>query len=91
MKAMLGIIWAIILGLIVGICARFIVPGVHDIGLLMTVLLGIIGSLVGDLVARPFSFRRPGESLRPAGFIWSVIAAVLLLWLWGLFVSPTAK
>ena len=80
---MLHIIWSIIVGFIVGLIARAIMPGAQHLGFIMTTVLGIAGSIVGGLIGRLFSKPEPGSSFHPAGFIMSVICAILLLWLWG--------
>jgi len=82
---MLHIIWSIIVGFIVGLIARAIMPGVQHMGFLMTTLLGIGGSIVGGLIGRLFSRPAPGSSFHAAGFIMSLIGALLLLFCWGKF------
>ena len=78
---LLHIIWTILVGFIVGAIARFIMPGAHVMGFWLTALLGIGGSIVGGIIAM-LLFRSPGGGFRPAGFILSVIGAILLLWLY---------
>jgi uncharacterized membrane protein YeaQ/YmgE (transglycosylase-associated protein family) len=80
---MLHIIWSIIVGFIVGLIARSIMPGIQHLGFIMTTLLGIGGSIVGGLIARLFSKPVPGSSFHPAGFIMSIIGALILLFIWG--------
>ena len=80
---MLHIVWSIIGGFIVGLCARAILPGVQHLGFIMTTVQGIAGSVVGGLIGRLFSKPAPGSAFHPAGFIMSVICAVILLWAWG--------
>ena len=80
---MLHIIWSIIVGFIVGLCARAVLPGVQHLGFIMTTVLGIAGSIVGGLIGRLFSKPAPGSAFHPAGFIMSVICAIILLWAWG--------
>ena len=82
---MLHIIWSIIIGFIIGLIARAIMPGVQHLGFIMTTLLGIGGSIVGGLIGRLFSKPAPGSSFHPAGFIMSIICAIVLLFLWGKF------
>lgn len=82
---MLHIIWSIIIGFIIGLVARAIMPGVQHLGFIMTTLLGVGGSIVGGLIGRLFSKPAPGSSFHPAGFIMSVICAAALLFLWGKF------
>jgi uncharacterized membrane protein YeaQ/YmgE (transglycosylase-associated protein family) len=80
---MLHIIWSIIVGFIVGLIARAVMPGVQHLGFIATTLLGIGGSIVGGLIARLFSKPAPGSSFHPAGFILSIIGAIILLFVWG--------
>lgn len=88
---MLHIIWYIIVGfivgLIVGLIARAIVPGAQHLTFIMTALLGIGGSIVGGLIARVFSKPEPGSKFHPAGFILSIIGAIILLYIWGKFAT----
>jgi len=80
---MLHIIWYIIVGFVIGLIARAIMPGVQHLGLIMTTLLGIGGSIVGGLIGRLFSKPAPGSAFHPAGFIMSIIGAIILLFIWG--------
>jgi uncharacterized membrane protein YeaQ/YmgE (transglycosylase-associated protein family) len=80
---MLHIIWYIIVGFIVGLIARAIMPGAQHLGFILTTLVGIGGSIVGGLIARLFSKPEPGSSFHPAGFILSIIGAIILLFIWG--------
>ena len=84
---MLHIIWSIIVGFIVGLIARAIMPGAQHLGFIMTTVLGIGGSIVGGLIARLFSKPEPGSSFHPAGFIMSLIGAIILLFIWIKFVA----
>jgi uncharacterized membrane protein YeaQ/YmgE (transglycosylase-associated protein family) len=67
----------ILFGLIVGFIARALVPGKDNIGILMTIGLGILGSVVGGLVFSLFSGRITLSN--PIGWIGSVIFAIILL------------
>ena len=80
---MLHIIWYIIVGFIVGLIARAIMPGAQHLGFIMTTLLGIAGSIVGGFIGRLFSKPEPGATFRPAGLILSIIGAIILLFIWG--------
>jgi len=84
---MLHFIWYIIVGFIVGLIARAIMPGAQHLGFIMTTVLGIAGSIVGGLIGRLFSKPEPGSSFHPAGFIMSIICAIVLLFLWGKFAT----
>ena len=76
---LIGILWTILVGFIVGLIARWLMPGVNAMGFWLTALLGIGGSIVGGLIAS-ILFRSPAGGFRPAGFILSVIGAIILLW-----------
>lgn len=72
----MGIISTIVIGLLVGLVARFVKPGDDSMGWIMTILLGIAGSLAATYGGQALGLYRAGEG---AGFIGSVIGAVLLL------------
>lgn len=82
---MLHIIWSIIIGFVVGLIARAIMPGAQNLGLIMTTLIGVGGSILGGLIGRLFSKPEPGTPFHPAGIIMSIIGALILLFLWGRF------
>jgi uncharacterized membrane protein YeaQ/YmgE (transglycosylase-associated protein family) len=82
---MLHIISYIIVGFVVGLIARAIMPGAQHLGFIMTTLIGIGGSIVGGLIARLFSKPEPGSTFHPAGLILSIIGAIILLFVWGKF------
>jgi uncharacterized membrane protein YeaQ/YmgE (transglycosylase-associated protein family) len=76
------IIWMLIVGLIVGAIARFIMPGVDTMSWLMTAILGVAGSFVGGLISSVIWRPKEGQAmLHPAGFIMSVIGCLLILWI----------
>jgi len=72
----MGIIVTIIVGLIVGAIARFLLPGEQKMGWIMTCLLGIAGSLIAGYAGQALGWYAPGQ---PAGWIASVVGAVVLL------------
>ena len=76
---MFHLLWMLIVGLVVGAIARWFMPGVENMGWLMTALLGIAGSFVGGFIARLFSRPADGAIVHPAGLILSVIGAMILL------------
>ncbi len=76
---MLHIIWSIIVGFIVGLIARALMPGVEHMGFWMTSFIGIGGSVVGGLIARIFSRPKDGAFFHPAGFLLSIIGALIIL------------
>ena len=72
----MGIIGTIIVGLIVGAIARFVLPGEQKMGWIMTCVLGVAGSLVAGFVGQALGWYAVGQ---PAGWIASVAGAVVLL------------
>lgn len=77
----MGIIGTLIIGLIVGLVARFVHPGDDKMGWLLTIALGVVGSLVATYGGQALGLYRPGES---AGFIGATIGAIVLLVVVGL-------
>jgi len=73
---MLSLIGTIIVGLVVGLIARALKPGDDSMGLIMTIILGIAGSLIAGYVGRALGWYQPGQA---AGWIASVIGAIVLL------------
>jgi uncharacterized membrane protein YeaQ/YmgE (transglycosylase-associated protein family) len=80
---MLHIIWSIIVGFFIGLIARAIMPGAHPMGFWETSIVGIVGSVVGGLIARLFSKPKEGQPFHPAGLIMSVIGALIILFVLG--------
>ncbi|MES2943689.1 MAG: GlsB/YeaQ/YmgE family stress response membrane protein [Pseudomonadota bacterium] len=72
----MSIIGTIFIGLIVGLIARFVKPGDDKLGWIMTIVLGIAGSFLASYAGAALGIYRTGET---AGFIASVIGAVILL------------
>jgi len=78
---MLHFIWVIIIGFIVGLIARAVTPGAGPSGFFITALLGIVGSVIATWIGQALGLYAPGN---PAGFIASVIGAVVLLVIYNL-------
>ena len=76
----MGIFWTIVLGFVVGVIAKLLLPGRQNMGFILTVLLGIGGSLLAGVVGQYLGWYQAGEG---AGFIASVIMAVILLVIYG--------
>ena len=85
---MFHILWSIIVGFIVGLVARALMPGIQSMGFIETAVIGIVGSVVGGLIARIFSKPADGSYFHPAGFILSIIGAVIVLAVMMHFGSP---
>jgi uncharacterized membrane protein YeaQ/YmgE (transglycosylase-associated protein family) len=79
------ITWAVF-GLVVGAIARFLYPGAQPMSLLMTMLLGIVGSFVGGFISWVFGFKPEEGPFRDAGWTMSIIGAILVVWV-GLYLS----
>jgi uncharacterized membrane protein YeaQ/YmgE (transglycosylase-associated protein family) len=76
---MLHILGWIIFGLIVGVIAKLLMPGRDPGGIIVTMLLGIVGALVGGFVGRLLGFYGPGET---AGYIMSIVGAMIVLFIY---------
>ncbi|PKO48125.1 MAG: GlsB/YeaQ/YmgE family stress response membrane protein [Betaproteobacteria bacterium HGW-Betaproteobacteria-4] len=76
----MGIVWTILVGLVVGVIAKFLHPGKDNMGFIATVLLGIAGSFVAGVVGQAMGWYRAGEG---AGFVASVVVAIVLLVVYG--------
>lgn len=76
----MGIVWTIVLGFVIGVLAKVLHPGKENMGFIMTVLLGIAGSFLAGIVGQFFGWYRAGEG---AGFIASVVVAIVLLVIYG--------
>src|SRR5436309_14008435 len=85
----MGIIGTIIVGFIVGVLARFFYPGAVPLGFWLTVALGIGGTIVGGLIGS-LIWKSPDGKLHPAGWIMSIIGALLLLWIYINFLKRAA-
>jgi uncharacterized membrane protein YeaQ/YmgE (transglycosylase-associated protein family) len=70
------IIWTIVIGFVIGLLARAVMPGRDPAGFIITTVIGIAGALVGSFIGRALGFYAQGE---PAGLIISVLGAILLL------------
>ncbi len=76
----MGVLSMIVLGLLVGVVARLLYPGKENMGFIMTILLGIAGSFLAGYVGQYFGLYQIGQG---AGFIGSVIGAIVLLFIFG--------
>jgi uncharacterized membrane protein YeaQ/YmgE (transglycosylase-associated protein family) len=80
-------IWMAIIGLIVGALAKLIMPGKDPGGIIVTILLGIAGSFIGTFIGRALGLYQPGQA---AGFIMSLVGAIILLLLYRLIFKRSA-
>lgn len=80
----MGIISMIIVGFIVGLLARAIMPGDQKLGIIMTIILGIVGSVVAGYLGGALGLYEPGEG---AGWVGSIVGAIIVLFVYGLIVK----
>jgi uncharacterized membrane protein YeaQ/YmgE (transglycosylase-associated protein family) len=83
----MGILWTIVLGLVIGLIAKLVHPGKENMGLIMTILLGIAGSFLAGVIGQAIGWYKAGEG---AGFIASVIVAIILLVIYGRIKGKTS-
>lgn len=72
----MDILWTILIGLAVGVIAKFLMPGKDPGGFIITILLGIAGSFVATYIGQHLGWYREGQ---PAGFIGAILGAILIL------------
>ncbi len=78
------LLWSVIVGFVVGLIARAVVPGADAMGFLLTTALGIGGSVVGGFIGGLVSRPKEGSRFHAAGFFLSIIGAVVVLFLWNM-------
>ena len=77
---MLGFIWWIVIGFLAGVLARFLIPGQQPMTWFMTIVLGLLGSIVGGVVSSVVFGTDPSDpGFHPSGLIMSTIGAAVLL------------
>src|SRR3954453_9929598 len=81
--------WAVF-GLIVGLIARLLYPGRQPMGFIATMILGIVGSLLGGFLSYAFGFRPEDGAFRGAGWIMSIVGAMVVVWI-GLFMGSRSS
>ena len=85
--SLFGIIGWCIFGLIVGAIARFLMPGRQHMSLLLTMVLGIVGSFAGGFISAVL-FRSSESLVNPAGWIMSIVGALIVLFAYGKIANP---
>jgi uncharacterized membrane protein YeaQ/YmgE (transglycosylase-associated protein family) len=81
------ILWTLLIGLIIGAVAKLLMPGKDPGGFIITILIGIAGSFVATYMGRVLGWYQEGQS---AGFIMSVLGAIVLLALYHMVRPKTA-
>ena len=84
----MGVIWTIVLGFVIGLIAKLVHPGKENMGFITTILLGIAGSFLAGIIGEAIGWYKAGEG---AGFIASVIVAIILLVVYGKIKGKTSS
>jgi uncharacterized membrane protein YeaQ/YmgE (transglycosylase-associated protein family) len=83
---MFALLWEIIIGGVVGVVAKLLMPGKDPGGIFVTIIIGIAGSIGATFLGQLIGWYKQGQS---AGFIMSVLGAVLILWVYRLIKRRT--
>jgi len=81
------LLW-VVFGLVVGIVAKMLMPGRDPGGIIVTIVLGIVGAMLGGWLGRVMGLYREGEA---AGFIMAVIGAIIILGLYRLILPSRSR
>jgi uncharacterized membrane protein YeaQ/YmgE (transglycosylase-associated protein family) len=81
------ILWTLLIGLVIGAVAKLIMPGKDPGGIIVTMLIGVAGSFIATYAGRALGWYQEGQS---AGFIMSVLGAIVLLGIYHLVKPKTA-
>jgi uncharacterized membrane protein YeaQ/YmgE (transglycosylase-associated protein family) len=84
---MYGVLSWIVFGLIVGVLAKLVMPGKDPGGIIVTILLGIVGALIGGFLGRALGMYGPSEA---AGWVMSTVGAILVLALYRVIARRSA-
>lgn len=76
----MGFVWTLLVGLAVGVVAKFLHPGKDNMGIVPTILLGAAGSFLAGVIGQAMGWYQAGEG---SGFIASVVVAIVLLVIYG--------
>jgi len=85
---MLTLLWELIIGLVVGAVAKFVMPGKDPGGIWITMIIGIAGSIIATYIGQAIGWYQAGQG---AGFIMSVVGAIVLLFIYRLIKGAAAK
>ena len=84
----MGYVWMAVIGFVVGLIARAVLPGTQSLGIILTVALGIAGSFLAGFAGQAMNLYKEGQ---PAGWIASVLGAIVLLLIVGKLKGPGAS
>lgn len=79
---MIHLIWSILVGFVVGLIARAVVPGADAMGFIATTAIGILGSILGGFIGRLIKKPAPDAKVHPAGLLMSLVGAIILVLIW---------
>jgi len=82
----MSLLWTILVGFVVGVIAKLVHPGKENMGLIMTTVLGIAGSLLAGYVGQLIGWYQAGQG---AGFIGSLVGAIVILVIYGMVKGKT--
>jgi uncharacterized membrane protein YeaQ/YmgE (transglycosylase-associated protein family) len=85
---MFALLWELIIGLVVGAVAKFLMPGKDPGGIWITMIIGIAGSILATYIGQAIGWYQAGQG---AGFIMSVVGAILLLLIYRVIKGAAAK
>ena len=85
---MFALLWELIIGLVVGAVAKFVMPGKDPGGIWITMIIGIAGSILATYLGQAIGWYQAGQA---AGFIMSVVGAIVLLFIYRLIKGAAAK
>jgi uncharacterized membrane protein YeaQ/YmgE (transglycosylase-associated protein family) len=85
---MLSLLWELIIGLVVGAVAKFVMPGKDPGGIWITMIIGIAGSIIATYIGQAIGWYQAGQG---AGFIMSVVGAIVLLLIYRVIKGAAAK
>jgi uncharacterized membrane protein YeaQ/YmgE (transglycosylase-associated protein family) len=77
-----SIILAVVVGALIGLIARLLMPGKQDIGMIMTIVLGALGGLIGSWVASKFGYHNSNGGIAWVPFFIGIGAAIVLIAIW---------
>jgi uncharacterized membrane protein YeaQ/YmgE (transglycosylase-associated protein family) len=83
-ERMIGVLGWMLFGLIVGALAKLLMPGRDPGGIIVTMAIGLVGALIGGWLGRAVGWYGPNDG---AGYIVSIIGAILLLWIYRMIVA----
>ena len=78
----MGFLWAIVVGFIAGVIAKFIMPGRNEpSGFILTTILGMLGAVIASFIGQNLGWYAPGENV---GLLGAAVGAIILLAIWGM-------